>query len=240
MTEAESGTTSAATSCFAARFDCLIALIFVIALLSHVWMSSTTFADTYMEGPIDTTHLKGIDTIVVSIEPGPLAELTTTHFSLKDTRPVEVATQTVKAVFAQQSWLSVQSIYDHPPSVDIQTPNVLAMAFTISAQPDTIGSFGPLRTKVAVASLSMRLTYSLPDHTFGNVGISRLVSYPFVVPEDHEKFLAKISEGVRFLTSYLPSYLYCANKASDNERPCVKRFEDMHPWGAKPRPSTLY
>lgn len=87
---------------------------------------------------------------------------------------------------------------------DLLKPNVLQMSFVISARQENIDG-----KAVTVAALSVTLRRQKAEADI--LEISGDATYPFVVTNKNE-LATRMTEGVKFLTSFLPSYLVCANK----------------------------
>jgi hypothetical protein len=210
---------------------------FILLLLLVLCSSPPAHADTYLNGPIATSRLKGLDTVIVSLGYGPSYQIMKDDSSYSaNVDTLDTAAQTVKEVFSKQPWITIHSTRDFKPSQDIHKPNFLVMAFMVSAQPDKV-SAGLFRRPVIVASLSMKLFYWDTEDTYVNVGTID-ATYPFVAPSDHAEFNARVADGVRYLTFYIPSHMYCANKFPDI-RLCPFDHQDIRPWSL-PTSNTLF
>ena len=216
------------------RFTQNLALVPILLLFVAFCLLAPSAHATSLSEPIDGTHLHGIDTVVVNIAPGPQASLLADYFTPTDNMPQDVVTQTVEEVFAKKP-LTVLSYHKIVDKAEVRKPNVLSLLYTLSAQPETLNG-----QPVTVASLVLKIEYYMTDKTAGDVRVASTVSYPFIMPENSKLQLSgKIAQGVRFLTAYLPTFLYCAHfKDTKQKGSCIDGTEDMRPWRDKPEPPT--
>ena len=193
-------------------------IIFLVLLFCG--LISVPCQATSISTPIETAPLKGIDTILVEIEIGPKYNLLNDHFNTKDAKPEASMTQAIKEVFSDQSWLSIYSNSEFASKQDPRKPNILVLHFTVSSQSQVVDT-----KSVNVASLGLKISHFLPDKSYNDIKVISEIGYPFVVPASHAEFLKELNKGARFLTNYLPKYLYCVNKSNDTA--CTN---DVHPW----------
>jgi hypothetical protein len=109
----------------------------------------------------------------------------------------------VKQVFASNPSISVKSSYDVPYE-ELKHPSVLVLEFVVSAQQETADG-----KNLKVGSLALQI---LPYNEQGLQPPIRIVpaSYPFLIPDTQQEYAKKITDGVRYLIGYLPSYVSCA------------------------------
>ena len=179
----------------------------------------------YTNTPIDPTHLKGIDTAIVQLSSGPVPALLR-EMGVKSALPEDTVLQSVKSLFHDQSWVSVQSAYQYSQN-DAGKTHVLGIFFTLSARHDIVDG-----KQVTVAALSVNLRYNLPEGGAANIYTRNNDTFPFVLNDDQNALRAKLSEGIRFLIGSLPSYMYCVNKAP-NESLCIQNAETLESPGAR-------
>ncbi len=194
-------------------------LVFVIALNLILGLLSCPRVASASSSPlIDLRALKGVDTIVVADNFGPGAAKLLNVDHLK-TRPIVL--NVLQGVFSdanshlwvKDSWLSIKPAL-HMDIHDLQKPDVLLMSFVISAREEHVDG-----KAVTVGALSLTLTRSDPEGSKA-LEIAGDATYPFLVPSNPDELEKPITDGVKFLTSFLPSYLVCANKYGHKSGQC--------------------
>jgi hypothetical protein len=161
---------------------------------------------------IDLSGLKGIDTVIVSRSTVPEHTLLPPE-DLKDHSEDFIITL-VKDLFSTQPWIKFRLRSD-VPFAERKKPNVLLLTYAISAQRDSHNG-----TVLNVGAVALQLRR---HDTAGQEYAIPVVPavYPFIVPKSREAFRTRVAEGVRYLTSYIPGYLTCANRSeASSENPC--------------------
>lgn len=159
-------------------------------------------------------YLKGIDTVIESDNLALDADeiLGIDH---GQTRPWVI--NTLKEVFSSQPWISIQHHLDVPPS-DLAKPNMIVLEVLVSARNEIIN-----HKLVTTAALSVQIRqpyHYTPNLTPSIIFSPNPVTYPFLVSDSKEELEKQFTDGVRYLTSYLPTAIYCDNKAKPGERVC--------------------
>jgi hypothetical protein len=214
-------------------FSRMLAPAILIALLFCAKQDNVAVASTM---PIfDLTTLKGIDTVVVVRSVAPEHTLLPEHVpTANETKePPGLFLPLIKELFAKQPWITVKSAQGLS-STDISRSNVLLLDYAVTAQQEQLNG-----SAVTIASLALQI------RRFDNEGrptaIPLLpVTYPFVVPQTEDAFYLRLGSGVRYLTSYIPGYISCANKYGHPSNTCpdcnTRACDIEHPFKSTIRP----
>ncbi|TAL35292.1 MAG: hypothetical protein EPN97_07470 [Alphaproteobacteria bacterium] len=201
-----------------AKSDVNALLASILILVACIWSPP---AQANEKGtPIVNWHpdkyLKGIDTVLVFDRFGPFADdiLDINH---NQTRPW--IQQALTDVFAAEPWISVKGHLTVTEAERIQ-PNLINLVILVSARKEIIDN-----KLVKLAALSVQFQqsnyYYISSTSDSRVDFSpEPVTYPFVVPDTKEELEQNFIEGVRYLTSHVPTAFYCANKAKAGDRRC--------------------
>lgn len=164
---------------------------------------------------IPLERLRGVDTILISLNRGPGQQHMASHFSGK-MHPINPVFETMKKAFKEHPSINILTLNELPPDLRFK-PNVLEVLFNLSAREDIFNE-----QKIKVASLSVRMSIFNQPNNAAEMPSSVIVSYPFIISEKREQFHAQLAEGVRLLTNYLPPYISCINteQSVTNPNPC--------------------
>lgn len=185
----------------------------------------------------DLANLKGVDTVIVggSIVPEhrllPEHSYSLTPEEVKNPPPSPIFL-VVKDIFSKQRWISVKMARD--VSIEERSkPNTLYLSYAVSAQQEVLDG-----KAIKVGSLALQLRKYGPGGAKSAIPILP-ATYPFLIPDTEDEFNKRVAAGVRYLTSYLPSYFVCANKDAYPSKECpdckVGACRPEHPFKEKIR-----
>lgn len=191
-----------------------ILLFHGILTLFVLVVSMTLPACAQDERLFDMDYLKGVDTIFVYSSGGPSSKLMPWPPTFNKKYP-NIFVSTLNEVFQEQPWVTFT---DKMEPEGLTKPNVLNFQFGLTVQealvegkPTKIGSISLL---IWHREMPMHNRIYFPSHAIPVVP----ASYPFIVPETTDELYKTLSQGIRFLTMYLPRYFACANKVGED--PC--------------------
>lgn len=190
-----------------------IAALALLILSLCVVTSTTASASTL--GIFEPRLLKGIDTVLVSYEILPEYSLLPKETSSPETRGTISLNllPAVKALFAKSPWITVRATEDMTHA-DRSRPNVLVLVYAISTQRATING-----NTLSVGSLGLQIQKHDSAKQYTAIAVVP-ATYPFVVPDTSALLGSTVDKGVRYLTSYLPGYIACANKYGHPSNAC--------------------
>lgn len=174
----------------------------------------------------DLADLDGVDTILIASSTVPDHDLLPIHEpSAKEmkTHPPSPLVAAVTDIFAAYPWITVKDATAVPVH-EWSKPNVIVLDFAVSARRDTSGS-----QPVTTGALALQLW------KYDTNGLRSAIpvipaTYPFIIPTAEDGFNKTLATGVRFLTSYLPSYFVCANR----DGPPTNECPECRPNACKP------
>lgn len=176
--------------------------------------------------PMEDWHLKGIDTIAVSVKEGPQYGLLHDQIESRPEQPgiESAAVNALKELFRREPRVVVVASRDlKEPKI---APNILFVTFILTVQLEMIDN-----KPVKVAALLVRYERYQSDNKLADMKAFD-ASFPFLVPDNYETFLKKIEQGAHYLTEYFPAIYYCHNTeiTKDNKARCSSDVILQDPW----------
>lgn len=181
-----------------AGFKSKLLLLVALNLFLTVGSPTPTLAMT-RDSLISPLYFQDIDTIVLVNNFGPGAK---EILGMEDVELQSWIDSSFKAMFPSQPGILIGPRYgEHalPPDDKVKKSSI-ELVFILSAREETVNG-GPVKTAALSVQFLRSMFYNEPR------GISPdAVTYPFSVPESKDELKIKIQDGVRYLTSYVPSY----------------------------------
>lgn len=161
--------------------------------------------------------LKGVDTLIFEVE-----YLTKGYALIQiPTDKLRLAIDsTLDEIVNDQKWITIDPLWvlDNKGfkarKEELKKPNVAYLSITISAREvdDNEGK----KQKLGTVNIDLYLRQD-EDHNSTKLpkifpAIENRISIPFVISDDEQENLKRISEAVKILMAYLPEFMRCANK----------------------------
>ena len=165
------------------------------------------FGDVY-PAELDTNLLADVDEVSYMIWNKGTVDVSELLLGKKEqyTELEEAVGKGVRKSFSRYPWVKIISSTQRSKSKTKYSPTHLDILFILSAREDYFDN-----KPVKVASLSVRFTRILPAGKAEQVRVTSEKVYPFIVPNEREKFLDATEQGVTFLSNYVSNWMCQAN-----------------------------
>ena len=217
---------SVGKKCIRAGFFFLLILVSFGFLLSRLVIDAN--ANSYNTSIYDLKYLKGIETLAIDFSTS--ADYTLMHDYLAPplAKPGanvgETLVDALKEVFRNETRITPELYQFITSKGDLDNATSIITHFRLATQAEDFKG-----QRLRVANLSVRYFYTGKDNIQVEMKMP-IASYPFIVPDTHDKFLKKIKEAAIYLTFYLPKYYACANEGDEREMRSCLSLDDYEPW----------
>ncbi len=185
-------------------------------------------ANSYNTSIYDLKYLKGIETLAIDFTTSADYALMHDYLAPPLAKPGanvgEALVDALKEVFRNETQITPDLYQFITSKGDLDNATSIIAHFRLATQAEDFKG-----QRLRGADLSVRYFYTGKDNIQVELKMP-IASYPFIVPDTHEKFLKRIKEGATYLTFYLPKYYACANQGDESEiRRCLS-LDDYEPW----------